>query len=87
MTGVLRQGVDVVGGLIQGGSSDVFVNGKGLVRIGDAITPHGTGPHATSKMSSGSSTVFANGIGVCRVDDSATCVHVASSGSEDVFAG
>ena len=86
MTGIARKGIDSAGGTIIGGSSDVFVNGAGSVRIGDGVEGHGSGPHAGTSMASGSSTVFVNGIPVCRAGDSATCGHTAS-GSGDTFAG
>jgi uncharacterized Zn-binding protein involved in type VI secretion len=69
---------DVAGGLITGGSADVFVEGKPVVRIGDPVSGHGRGTHAGPVMSSGSDTVLVNGIGVSRDGDIATCGHPAS---------
>ena len=45
MPGILRQNQDttVDGALIIEGSSNVFINGKGAVRIGDHIQPHNHG--------------------------------------------
>jgi len=86
MPGISRKDVDSAGGTLVGGSSDVFVNGSGAVRIGDAVAGHGLPPHASPTMAEGSSTVFVNGIGVCRAGDAATCGHTAS-GSSNVFAG
>ena len=86
MPGVSRKDKDSAGGTIAAGSPNVFVDGAAAVRVGDAVTPHGTGAHASPKMAKGSSTVFVNGIAVCRAGDSASCGHEAS-GSGDVFAG
>jgi len=80
------------------GSSDVFVNGVGVVRFGDGMTPHPDGdpctpvpiPHAPS-LSKGSSTVFANGKPMGRVGDKYNSDnhydHTIISGSSNVFAG
>lgn len=86
MPGVTRKGTDSAGGSLSGGSGDVFVNGAGAVRIGDAVTGHGKDAHASPTMSVGSGSVFVNGIGVCRAGDAATCGHTAT-GSGDVNAG
>jgi len=86
MPGVARDaGTDVAGGVIIQGSSNVFVEGNPIVRIGDAIAGHGRGPHAGPIMASGSENVFANNISVSRAGDTATCGHPAS-GSGSVFA-
>ena len=86
MPGVTRKTTDSAGGALREGSSNVFVNGKEAVRVGDAVTPHGIGPHASPVMSEGSSTVFVNGIALCRAGDAASCGHNAS-GSDNVIAG
>jgi uncharacterized Zn-binding protein involved in type VI secretion len=73
------------------GSSDVFVNGKGVVRAGDLcevhLIPAGIVcvPH-TVPLSTYSSTVFVNGKGVGRLGDFYNG-HEITSGSSDVFAG
>jgi len=85
MPGIARQGVDVAGGQDAAGSPNVFVDKKPVVRIGDAVTGHGKGEHASPVMSAGSGNVFANGIGVCRSGDAASCGHT-TSGSSDVIA-
>jgi uncharacterized Zn-binding protein involved in type VI secretion len=85
MPGISRATSDVAGGTITGASADVFVEGKPVVRIGDAVSGHGRGTHAGPVMSSGSKTVLVNGIGVSRDGDIATCGHPAS-GSGTVFA-
>jgi uncharacterized Zn-binding protein involved in type VI secretion len=86
MPGITRNaGQDVAGGAIIQGSSNVFVNGKPVARVGDRIAGHGRGPHSSPVMAQGSSNVFTNGIATCRAGDVATCGHTAS-GSANVFA-
>lgn len=84
--GVARQNVDSAGGLITQGSSDVLVNGSGVVYISAAVQSHGDGSHASATMIEGSSSVFVNGRQVVREGDQASCSHSAS-GSSDVFCG
>jgi uncharacterized Zn-binding protein involved in type VI secretion len=72
------------------GSSDVFANGVGIVRAGDACETHkfpdgDCVPHTVS-LSSFSNTVFVNGKGVGRVGDEYSG-HTIISGSGNVFAG
>jgi len=87
MPGITRKGQDAAGGVLVGGSGNVFVNSKGAVRQGDLVAAHGKPPHAPSPVMVGKSgTVFVNGIGVCRQGDAASCGHPAS-GSGNVFAG
>ena len=86
MTGIARMGIDAAGGAAVTGSTDVFINGVGAVRIGDVIAGHGDSPHTTNQMTTGSATVFVNGIPVCRQGDVAQCGH-AISGSLNVSAG
>jgi uncharacterized Zn-binding protein involved in type VI secretion len=84
MPGAARQGQDTAGGVIIGGSPNVFVNLSPVARIGDPVVPHGKGPHAGPVMAAGSGNVFANNIPVCRAGDTATCGH-AASGSGNVI--
>ncbi|MCG7944798.1 MAG: PaaR repeat-containing protein [Candidatus Thiodiazotropha taylori] len=76
---------------IAGGSSNVFAEGVGVSRQGDAIAPHTIEagdqcvPH-TAVINSGSSTVFANGIPLARVDDSADAGKI-TSGASKTFSG
>lgn len=71
--------------------SSVFVNGKGVCRLGDAITIHNHKvgnscvPH-TAKITGSSSTVFVDGIAIARDTDSADAGSI-SSGSTDVYSG
>ena len=70
------------------GSGDVFANGIGIVREGDAVKSHigpGCVPHAPT-LSSFSGTVFINGKGCGRKGDDYSN-HVILTGSSDVFAG
>ena len=87
MPAVIRKTVDSAGGILIEASPDVFVNSYAAVRIGDAVQPHGDGPHAGPVMAEGSSTVFVNSIPLCRQGDLATCGHPAGPGSPDTFAG
>jgi uncharacterized Zn-binding protein involved in type VI secretion len=83
MPGVARKNTDAAGGVAIEGSENVFVNGFGVVRIGDDIAAHSVFLHLTPVMAEGSTNVFVNGIGVCRAGDSATCGHIIS-GSDNV---
>ena len=81
---------DIVSTVI-GGSPNVFVNGRAVIRRTDQVAPHTilSGivcvPHA-AVVNAGSTTVFVNGIPIARVGDSADA-GVITSGSLDVFAG
>ena len=87
MPGISRNGQDVAGGVAIEGSSNVNVNSKGVIRLGDKVASHGLPPHApTPPMTSSSSTVKVNSIGVVRAGDSASCGHTIS-GSNNVNAG
>ena len=80
------------------GSSDVFVNGIGVVRDGDVMASHPDGDpcvaspvnHAPS-LSGFSGTVYADGKALGRVGDvynsDGHYSHTISSGSSNVFAG
>jgi len=88
LQGVLRATVDYAGGLILTGSPNVFINGKPVVRVGDVVSPHGSGSHGSAVMATGSATFSVNGIPVCRVGDLASCGHVGSPGStQTIFSG
>lgn len=86
MPGIVRKNQDTTGGLNIQGSSNVFVNGKGAVRINDLVLGHGPGTHGAPYMAQGSPNVFVNGKKVCRKGDIANCGHPASSASNNVFA-
>ena len=73
---------------LSGASSDVFVNGIAVGRIGDNYPPHKCGNNVhQGNQSGGSSTVFVNGIAVGRIGDSLSCGDTCAQGSSDVFAG
>jgi uncharacterized Zn-binding protein involved in type VI secretion len=69
-------------------SSDVFVNGLAVTRVGDHWDTHcctiichdGVGEQ-------GSSTVFVNGKAVMRIGDAISCGSVSAQGSSDTFFG
>lgn len=72
------------------GSSDVIINGQGVVRVGDAWPDHtDPGPPDThgGTQSGGSSTVFANGAAVARIGDAISCGDAVAAGSPDVICG
>jgi uncharacterized Zn-binding protein involved in type VI secretion len=70
-------------------SPDVFVNGIGVQRFGDAYSVHCKPSHGChpSNLSSGSGSVFVNGKPIGRIGDSIGCGSVVSTGSSNVFAG
>lgn len=71
-----------------GGSTNVFINGKGAHRKDDTWGPHGhTPPPGDDKMVGGSGSVFVNGKPIARVGDDITCGSAAAAGSGNVFAG
>ena len=68
-------------------STDVFVNGRGVHRLGDSWAPHGSGdcrPHG-SQLASGSPNVFTNGLPTGRLGDSVACGSNVASASLDVI--
>jgi uncharacterized Zn-binding protein involved in type VI secretion len=65
-------------------SGNVFVNRKGVVRVGDAFQPHCGHSRVVAK---GSSTVYVNGKQVCRIGDLLSCGDSVCGGSGNVFAG
>jgi uncharacterized Zn-binding protein involved in type VI secretion len=74
-----------------GGSPNVFVNGKPLMRVGDSYAAHGCStcpepPHGRA-LAIGSATVFVNGMQAGRIGDGIDCGGSASSGSPNVFIG
>lgn len=73
------------------GSSNVFINGKGISRVGDLNTVHllpgSPCPSHSAPIAAGSSSVFVNGKGVGRVGDPISGCTSVAQGSSNVFAG
>ena len=71
------------------GSSDVFVNGTGVVRKGDKVKAHNNGvscaTHETP-LSTYSPNVFANNKEIGRKNDTYSCGAKITSASTNVFA-
>ena len=74
---------------LSGCSPNVFINGKGAGRVGDAYPAHGCPVHPPhgGAISSGSSSVFINGMPAGRVDDSVSCGGSVAEGSPNVIIG
>ena len=68
-------------------STDVFVEGLGVVRLGDNYIPHACGviPHA-AVLASGSPTIFVNNQPVGRISDLISCGSLVAEGASTVFA-
>ena len=67
-------------------SGDVFVNGKGVARIGDALAPHTNGKSTHgSVIAKGASNVYVNGRPCARIGDHTSCGDTIIGGSGDVF--
>lgn len=71
------------------GSSNVFVNGIGVGRVGDTYNQHGCIAHPSHAgiIASGSSSVFVNGKAAGRIGDRVSCGGTVASGSGNVFIG
>ena len=63
-------------------SSNVFANGRGVVRVGDAFEKH---CGHSREVATGSPNVYVNGRPVCRVGDRLTCKDIVCQGSWNVF--
>lgn len=74
-----------------GGSPNVFVNDRPLMRVGDAYVPHGCPtcpkPEHPRHLAAGSATVFINGKPAGRIGDAIDCGGQAQTGSSNVFIG
>jgi uncharacterized Zn-binding protein involved in type VI secretion len=68
-------------------SGNVFINGRGAVRVGDAYAEHGCKGKKghSSVQAAGSGTVFVNGKPLARVGDLVACGSVCATGSGNVF--
>ena len=74
-----------------GGSPDVYVNGRALMRKGDSFAPHPcvaghAGPHGRA-LAAGSAAVFVNGKPAGRKGDGIDCGGAAATASGNVFIG
>lgn len=65
-------------------SPDVFINGRGAHRVGDAWETHCSTSNPV--QASGSPTVFVNGRPLARIGDNISCGSKNATGSPDVFA-
>jgi uncharacterized Zn-binding protein involved in type VI secretion len=63
-------------------SPNVRVNGRGVVRVGDAFEAH---CNHSRVVSSGSPNVYVNGKPVCRIGDSLSCGDIVCEGSGSVI--
>lgn len=68
-------------------SVDVFTNGIGTHRLGDAWAVHCCEECHPGITIAGSSSVFVNGVAVARLGDAVDCGSVCMVCSIDVFAG
>jgi uncharacterized Zn-binding protein involved in type VI secretion len=89
LVGTIADGMPspIPGAAIIATAMQVFINGKKVARIGDAIEPHGSGEHAHAVLTQGSETVVAEGKAICRFGDMASCGHVVVTASPNVKAG
>lgn len=84
---VSRLGDAVGGGVIASGLLTVKVGDVPIARLGDAVSPHGQGPHGGTVIASGSGTVMAGDQPVARIGDVAACGHPIADGLTTVIAG
>ena len=69
-------------------SSDVFVNGLGVHRLGDHWVVHCCQNDChDGEAATGSPTVFVNGLPAVRIGDFVSCGSVSAEGSPRVFFG
>lgn len=66
-------------------SSNVIINGRGSVRLGDDIKIHCNRSCHDGKVSSASPNVFVNGRAKARIGDSISCGDSIKSGSANVI--
>lgn len=78
-------GIDSAGGVIQGpGKPNWTWNGAPMSVVGDDVTGHGSGSHASAKMVQGSPWFTIDGIPVVRATSKASCNDEAT-GSAQMF--
>lgn len=74
MPGISRVGIDSAGGIIRGGGQSIAtINGAPIAVLGDDVTGHGSGSHASAKMAQGSAIFTINGIPVVLAGMRASC--------------
>ncbi len=76
---------DLAGGALVPSQSTVYFNGKLVIVDGDAVQPHGIGPHAAATVS-GTSSVKIGGKAIVKTGDTASCGDIAT-GSSTVIIG
>jgi len=79
MPGITRVGIDSAGGVIRGpGASLLTINGAPASLVGDEVTGHGSGSHASAVMVQGSAILTVNGVAVVLAGMRASCNDVAT---------
>lgn len=68
-------------------SANVFINKRGVHRVGDLWAPHCCEGCHTGTTAAGSSSVFVNGQAASRIGDQISCGSVIMTGSANVYAG
>lgn len=66
-------------------SGNVFANGIGVHRVGDAWRYHCNISCHNGTMEQGSNNVFVNGVAVARIGDRVNCGSSAAEGSSNIF--
>lgn len=66
-------------------STNVYVNNKGVVRVGDKFAIHCSGDCHDGTQQTGSAFVFVNGKAMARVNDTIDCGSTDAQGSDNVF--
>lgn len=84
--GASRKSVDLAGGVILTGSSNVFIEGVPIALNNATVQSHGNSPHNFAVVAATTTKVFVNNIPVIRQGDRASCAHRAS-GSKKVYVG
>jgi uncharacterized Zn-binding protein involved in type VI secretion len=70
------------------GSTNVFVNNVGVLRMGDGFLPHSDGHTSHDAIIiSGASGVFVNGSSIAKTGSLLSCGSTIASGSNNVFVG
>ncbi len=77
------------GGSTSAKSPNVYINGKAVIRQGDAWQNHvvGEDTHSGPSISIGSTTVYINNKAAGRYGDSLSCGATVTSGSSNVYIG